>query len=174
VKLGKQLRSLSKLTLKVTALRPLSACIRHTSAFTPLPHPYAGGAASASGRVRRCMEPILVLVQLEGSGMLPPFMLSNHLLIESQVLAACRRCGLSSDLHVCCMAHTLYADTKSFRGATIIGLCGDCCVSMHLFGTGIISLSHVLDKLGWPNLCQSPGPFRCPHPLEPRFPVLEI
>ena len=53
VKLGKQLRSLSKLALKVTAIQPLSACVRHTSAFAPLPHPYAGWAASTSGRVRR-------------------------------------------------------------------------------------------------------------------------
>ncbi len=67
-KLGKQLRSLTKLALKVTAVQPLSACIRHTSAFAPLPHPYAGGAAARAGRVRRCMEPIHALVQLEGSG----------------------------------------------------------------------------------------------------------
>lgn len=68
MKLGKQLRSLTKLALKVTAVQPISATARHTSGFTPLPHPYASGSALRTDRVERCIEPVPLLIQLEGSG----------------------------------------------------------------------------------------------------------
>lgn len=75
-KLSKQLRALGSLPLKVVGVQPLSAAARHTAAFPPLPHPLIGGGASAAngsaggkiGRVARCLEPVDVLVQLEGSG----------------------------------------------------------------------------------------------------------
>ena len=70
VKLGKQLRSLNKLALKVTAVQPISPAARHTSAFAPKPHAYAGGRGSKTEGVARCLTPLDVLVKLEGSGIL--------------------------------------------------------------------------------------------------------
>lgn len=67
-KLGKQLRNLEGLALKVIAVQPLSAISRQTCAFFPQPHPLAGGPGNFEGRLPRCMEPIDVLVQLENSG----------------------------------------------------------------------------------------------------------
>ena len=71
LKLGKQLRSVSSLPLKIVAVQPLSAAARHTAAFPPLPHPFAGGQnADSSAKVDRCLNTIDLLAQLEGSGML--------------------------------------------------------------------------------------------------------
>ena len=59
MKLGKQLRSASSLPLRVVAVQPLSAAARHTVAFSPLPHPLAGGQRAQPGaRLPRCMETI--------------------------------------------------------------------------------------------------------------------
>ncbi len=69
LKLGKQLRSASSLPLKIVAVQPLSAAARHTAAFPPLPHPFAGGQrADSSAKVDRCLDTIDLLAQLEGSG----------------------------------------------------------------------------------------------------------
>ena len=68
VRLGKQLRSLSGVALKVVLVQPLSPLARHTSAFVPLPHPFAGGPGARGVKVARCIDPLEVLVQLEGSG----------------------------------------------------------------------------------------------------------
>ena len=69
LKLGKQLRSASSLPLKIVAVQPLSAAARHTAAFPPLPHPFAGGQrADSSAKVERCLDTIDLLAQLEGSG----------------------------------------------------------------------------------------------------------
>jgi len=61
---------LSGTALRVLAVAPAAAALRHTAAFPPLPHPLAGGAAggAAGAAVPRCLEPLEVLVQLEGSG----------------------------------------------------------------------------------------------------------
>lgn len=67
-KLARQLRALSGVALRVLAVTPASAVLRHTAPFPPLPHPLAGGAGSADGGVPRCLEPLELLVQLEGSG----------------------------------------------------------------------------------------------------------
>jgi hypothetical protein len=67
-KLGKQLRSLEGLALKVVAVQPLSPVARGTAPLPPLPHPLAGGAARSGGGVARCLEPVEVLVTLESSG----------------------------------------------------------------------------------------------------------
>ncbi|MEW5301334.1 MAG: hypothetical protein WDW38_009543 [Sanguina aurantia] len=70
-KLGKQLRGLSGVALKVMSVQPLSGSCRHTSPFSPQPHPLAGGgnaSASSASQLLRCMDPVEVLVQLEGSG----------------------------------------------------------------------------------------------------------
>lgn len=70
--LGKQLRSLSDLALKVIGVQPLSAVSRHTCCFYPEPHPLAEGTGEgvyAPGvKVPRVLEPIEIMVQLEGSG----------------------------------------------------------------------------------------------------------
>ena len=56
------------MALRVLAVTPASAVLRHTAPFPPLPHPLAGGAGSVDGGVPRCLEPLELLVQLEGSG----------------------------------------------------------------------------------------------------------
>jgi U3 small nucleolar RNA-associated protein 22 len=72
-KLGKQLRALGEVVLKVVGVQPLSAASRRTAPFVPEPHPLVGGpgglaAAAASPQLPRCLEPLEVMVQLEGSG----------------------------------------------------------------------------------------------------------
>lgn len=71
-RLGKTMRGLTSLPLKVVTVQAVSAIARHTTAFTPLPHPFAGGPAAAPGLpVPRCLEPIELQVQLENSGRWP-------------------------------------------------------------------------------------------------------
>ena len=69
-KLSKQLRGLTDLALKVVGVQPLSGVSRHTPGFYPRPHPLAGGGGGLEeGReVARCLEPLEVMVQLEGTG----------------------------------------------------------------------------------------------------------
>jgi hypothetical protein len=76
--LGKQLRGLSDLALKVVGVQLLSSVSRHTCCFYPKPHPLAEGsgsgvnaaaaAAAGGGKVPRVLEAIDVMVQLEGTG----------------------------------------------------------------------------------------------------------
>ena len=54
-------------------MQPAAAALRHTAPFPPLPHPLAGGGGGAGGAgpgdgMPRCLEPLELLVQLEGSG----------------------------------------------------------------------------------------------------------
>ncbi|KAK9832639.1 hypothetical protein WJX81_006336 [Elliptochloris bilobata] len=70
-KLTRQLRGLSGVALRVLAVAPAAAALRHTAAFPPLPHPLAGGAGDDVSGVPRCLEPLELLVQLEGSGKWP-------------------------------------------------------------------------------------------------------
>lgn len=73
VRLGKQMRSLTSLTLKVVSVTPLTSIALQTVATTPLPHPFAGGSKSQTGSgVARCLDPIELFVQLEGSGTSQP------------------------------------------------------------------------------------------------------
>lgn len=73
--LAKQLRSLS-LALAITAVQPISASVRRTAVLPQGPHPLAGTAADESAaeatqqrrHMPRCLEPVEVMVQLEGSG----------------------------------------------------------------------------------------------------------
>ena len=77
-RLSRQLRSLSseRLPLRVLSVRPLSAAARHMHPMPPLPHPLAGAAnleieravETGAARIPRCLEPVELLVQLEGSG----------------------------------------------------------------------------------------------------------
>lgn len=72
VELGKQLRGLTSLALKIIAVQPVSANGRHTSGAGALPHPCAGGQPKKGAAIPRCIEPIALMVQLEGSGPLLP------------------------------------------------------------------------------------------------------
>ncbi len=69
---SKRLRSLASdsLPLRVVAVQPLAPVLRHAAAFPPLPHLLAGAPhdALASEHVARCLEPVELLCQLEGSG----------------------------------------------------------------------------------------------------------
>ena len=80
-KLGRALRGLGDVVLKPVGVQPLSAAARRTAPFVPAPHPLAGGpggpaaaAAAAEGGGRglpRVLEPLEVMVALEGSGRWP-------------------------------------------------------------------------------------------------------
>ena len=52
-------------------MQPISAAMRRTALFTPQPHPLASAEPPAllqNDSVQRCLHPVEVLVQLEGSG----------------------------------------------------------------------------------------------------------
>lgn len=51
-------------------MQPLAAVLRHAAAFPPLPHLLAGAPRDtlASDHVARCLQPVELLCQLEGSG----------------------------------------------------------------------------------------------------------
>jgi hypothetical protein len=59
--------------LQVTTVQPLAATLRHTAPFFPQPHPLAGGPAAGAGlpSLPRCLAPLDLMVQLEGSGKWP-------------------------------------------------------------------------------------------------------
>ena len=83
VKLGKQLRSLSSLPLKITSLQPISASSRHVNPFSPLPHPFAGARLHRDNPVLRCIDPLECLLQFEASGQPPTswYSFSYHCLV---------------------------------------------------------------------------------------------
>lgn len=79
-RLSKQLRGLSDVTLRVVSTQPLAPVLRHAAPFPPIPNTLAGAPltalpASARGStpapVPRCVEPLEVACQLEGSGKWP-------------------------------------------------------------------------------------------------------
>ena len=73
--LAKQLRSLS-LALGVVAVQPIGPAYRRTAMFPPAPHPLAMAERASLSKddvIPRCLEPVEVLVQLEGSGGLSLF-----------------------------------------------------------------------------------------------------
>ncbi|GAB4820593.1 hypothetical protein N2152v2_007639 [Parachlorella kessleri] len=78
-RLSKQLRGLADVTLRVVSTQPLSAVSRHTAVFPPLPHLLAGAPHSAlppspnpkAPAVPRCLDPVEIICQLEGSGRWP-------------------------------------------------------------------------------------------------------
>lgn len=74
-RLGKRLRSLASdsMPLRVVAVQSLAPVLRHAAAFPPLPHLLAGAPqdALATDHVARCLEPVELVCQLEGSGKWP-------------------------------------------------------------------------------------------------------
>lgn len=72
--LSKRLRLIEDIPLKVSSVQPLDPAFRFTSVFPPEPHPIA----SEKGNVPRphkltssCIQPLEVMIQLEGSGNWP-------------------------------------------------------------------------------------------------------
>lgn len=76
VRLGKRLRTLDGLTLKIVGTQPLAPVLRHAAPFPPQPHLLAGAAHADvldpdSESIPRCLPAVEILCQLEGSGKWP-------------------------------------------------------------------------------------------------------
>lgn len=72
--LSKRLRLLDDIPLRVSSVQPLDPAFRCTSVFPPEPHPLAGGKGliPKSKKVApTCIQPVDVMIQLEGSGNWP-------------------------------------------------------------------------------------------------------
>ncbi|XP_021718015.1 nucleolar protein 6-like [Chenopodium quinoa] len=72
--LAKRLRLLDDIPLKISSVQPLDSAFRFTSVFPPEPHPLAGDKTFISRSVKvaaTCVQPVEVLIQLEGSGNWP-------------------------------------------------------------------------------------------------------
>lgn len=72
--LSKRLRLLSDLPLKVTSVQPLDSAFRFTSVFPPEPHPLAVEKITnktLNKLTSSCIQPLEVMIQLEGSGNWP-------------------------------------------------------------------------------------------------------
>ncbi|KMT09405.1 hypothetical protein BVRB_6g128810 isoform B [Beta vulgaris subsp. vulgaris] len=69
--LAKHLRLLDDIPLRVSSVQPLDSAFRLTSVFPPEPHPLAGEKGFISRSVATCVQPVEVLIQLEGSGNWP-------------------------------------------------------------------------------------------------------
>ncbi|MCL7023428.1 hypothetical protein MKW94_008534 [Papaver nudicaule] len=72
--LSKRLRSLKEIPLSVSSVQPLDSAFRSTSVFLPAPHPLA--KEKVKGRAPQelpstCVQPLEVMIQLEGSGNWP-------------------------------------------------------------------------------------------------------
>jgi U3 small nucleolar RNA-associated protein 22 len=74
VRLGKRLRSLQGLVLKIVGTQPLAPSLRHAAVFPPQPHVLAGAPSSgkdSTSAVPRCLPAVEMLCQVEGSGKWP-------------------------------------------------------------------------------------------------------
>lgn len=72
--LSKHLRLLSDLPLKISSVQPLDSAFRLTSVYPPEPHPLAGGKVKdvkPHKHILTCIQPLEVMIQLEGSGNWP-------------------------------------------------------------------------------------------------------
>ncbi|GMN52485.1 hypothetical protein TIFTF001_021616 [Ficus carica] len=72
--LSKRLRAIEDIPLKVSTVQPLDSAFRFTSVFPPEPHPLAnekGGRLRLSRFTPSCIQPLEVMIQLEGSGNWP-------------------------------------------------------------------------------------------------------
>ncbi|XP_010254816.1 PREDICTED: nucleolar protein 6 isoform X2 [Nelumbo nucifera] len=72
--LAKRLRNLEDIPLRVSSVQPLDPAFRFTSVFPPEPHPLANEKI-VSQRLEKltsvCIQPVEVMIQLEGSGNWP-------------------------------------------------------------------------------------------------------
>ncbi|KAL5704638.1 hypothetical protein ACHQM5_023031 [Ranunculus cassubicifolius] len=72
--LSKRLRNLEGIPLRISSVQPLDSAFRLTSVFPPEPHPtaYEKGAGRKSQKlIPTCIQPLEVMIQLEGSGNWP-------------------------------------------------------------------------------------------------------
>lgn len=71
--LSKRLRLLEEIPLKVSSVQPLDPAFRHTSVFPPEPHPLAfeKGVRNPPKLTTTSIQPLEVMIQLEGSGNWP-------------------------------------------------------------------------------------------------------
>ncbi|GAB2259990.1 hypothetical protein Droror1_Dr00010845, partial [Drosera rotundifolia] len=73
--LSKRLRLLKDIPLSISSVQPLDSAFRFTSVFPPEPHPLikekGKGFAKSGKRVETCVQPLEVMIQLEGSGNWP-------------------------------------------------------------------------------------------------------
>ncbi|XP_009777139.1 uncharacterized protein [Nicotiana sylvestris] len=72
--LSKRLLQLNDIPLKVSTVQPLDSAFRMTSVFPPMPHPLAqekGVDIKLRKPVSTCINPVEVMIQLEGSGNWP-------------------------------------------------------------------------------------------------------
>ncbi|KAL8507398.1 hypothetical protein ACS0TY_018083 [Phlomoides rotata] len=71
--LSKHLRLLDDIPLKISSVQPLDSAFRLTSVFPPAPHPLSnkGSKIKLEKHTPNCIQPLEVMVQLEGSGNWP-------------------------------------------------------------------------------------------------------
>lgn len=72
--LSKCLRGVEDLPLQISSVQPLDSAFRHTSVFPPMPHPLATDREKqqySKISVPTCIQPLEVMIQLEGSGKWP-------------------------------------------------------------------------------------------------------
>lgn len=72
--LSKRLRLIEDIPLKVSSVQPLDPAFRFTSVFPPVPHPLAserGSIPRPHKLTSSCIQPLEVMIQLEGSGNWP-------------------------------------------------------------------------------------------------------
>lgn len=72
--LSKQLRLLDDIPLRISSVQPLDSAFRLTSVFPPFPHPLAhkeGTRVKLEKEYTTCIQSLVVLIQLEGSGKWP-------------------------------------------------------------------------------------------------------
>ncbi|KAH9309820.1 hypothetical protein KI387_037731, partial [Taxus chinensis] len=72
--LSKRLRVLEGLPLNISSVQPLDSAFRHTSVFPPMPHPLAKEKVQQEKShklISTCVQPLEVMIQLEGSGKWP-------------------------------------------------------------------------------------------------------
>ncbi|KAI3451695.1 hypothetical protein Pfo_008360 [Paulownia fortunei] len=72
--LSKNLRLLDNIPLRISSVQPLDSAFRLTSVFPPAPHPLAREEGSQIKLVKptaTCIQPLEVMIQLEGSGNWP-------------------------------------------------------------------------------------------------------
>ncbi|XP_071731324.1 uncharacterized protein [Rutidosis leptorrhynchoides] len=69
--LSKYLLNLSGVPLGISSVKPLDSAFRHTSVFPPIPLPPAKTAKVENRTRSTCIQPMEVMIQLEGSGNWP-------------------------------------------------------------------------------------------------------
>lgn len=91
--LAKRLRNLDDIPLRVSSVQPLDSAFRCTSVCSPRPHPlaYENNGKRIKGLASTCIQPLEVMIQLEGSGNWP----MNDLAIEKTKSAFLLRIGES-------------------------------------------------------------------------------